>query len=731
MGPPAGADGGALEATSVRTEQVLSVNGLDFPGLGSNLKAAGDFRDQLQARLDQFLKQSLKQSVGSLQKQQDGSEPSVDTDSLSVTADLGGDGLSDEMMAKLMVDDSDNDDAKRLLPPLTINGLVPPPSVADVMVMTPPTPEPTVDPGAKTSVDDNANGAVQDNDHALCLERSKTAKSIHEVVLSLHVAANVGTDIAAMAVTNHVSSVGSDGENGGAPFSPQTSLSVTSDTIPTTLPQVTTQPLTGPKAQPHSETPAFSLFPARKGEVPHPSETSTSNAAGVTTVANLLNDGGHIDQKALTPQVPALSESEPTAVNHFSVSQANTASMPLPDKGEGLSASLLDDLAPLPQPLPPSGLPPATQSTPLQLSAAKSVTPDNSAENLTPPSTQPQTTAASANVLSPEIINSITSDTVLPAALADQPTLPEKVLTATDKPVFGDDTDRFAQKPGAKNSTGAAFKSLGATPASTPGQELFIHRNAIAENVSTHDAFNDFSKAQSDFVVPAATEGALPALESLAVHQGSDGINMASSLPASAERTVNTDAANTILPSPNVEKTSDAIVHATQTGQREITLQLNPESLGQLRVQLSSNHQQDVQARFITTNPEAQQEINNQIHHLKNALARHGIHLDAVQVVVSGDGAQNNTNHDQSSSQENLQQQRQDNEMQQFNQSRQQSQAEQLFKHFDQGQRQSPWINRNTYPTNNAGALSLTTDTDSVTRHEGVNNPNGRISVWG
>ncbi len=136
----------------------------------------------------------------------------------------------------------------------------------------------------------------------------------------------------------------------------------------------------------------------------------------------------------------------------------------------------------------------------------------------------------------------------------------------------------------------------------------------------------------------------------------------------------------------NTQNTSDAIINAVKTGKNEITLNLNPGDLGQLKVQLNSSGPQQINARFITANVDAFDEISNQLKQLKTSLETQGLQLDKVQVMVAGEAMNSDLsqsfseqkNQSDSASQQSSWEQSGASSQNQY------SQAEQFFKQFDQ-----------------------------------------------
>ncbi len=102
--------------------------------------------------------------------------------------------------------------------------------------------------------------------------------------------------------------------------------------------------------------------------------------------------------------------------------------------------------------------------------------------------------------------------------------------------------------------------------------------------------------------------------------------------------------ASSVNPSPKVTPPEDPSFHAevlkqimekTSTnlklGQSEIRIDLKPESLGHLRLHVSTDHQQ-VTVKILAENPQVKEMIENQSSLIKNELQQQGIHVTSVKV---------------------------------------------------------------------------------------------------
>jgi flagellar hook-length control protein FliK len=165
------------------------------------------------------------------------------------------------------------------------------------------------------------------------------------------------------------------------------------------------------------------------------------------------------------------------------------------------------------------------------------------------------------------------------------------------------------------------------------------------------------------------------------------------------------------------EQAMNGLNMSMQAGKKEITLQLNPENLGQLRVNLSSNSSQQVTARFIANNVDAQQELQSQIENLKQALEKQGIQVGQITVTMNNAEAGNARNAQQEQQNFFQQQQQQDT----FQHTNQQS-GNQHYQQATQNQTDGLTLGDELLMDPLQGAAEEGAQTQP-------NNPNGRISV--
>ncbi len=205
------------------------------------------------------------------------------------------------------------------------------------------------------------------------------------------------------------------------------------------------------------------------------------------------------------------------------------------------------------------------------------------------------------------------SNTLKATVSADYPTLQPEGLPA-DAPDMSNLSDRIQQEVSSEADVSLAYHEA-------PTQ---------ANPVSTLPIPNEFVEIS---VHGTTAPGSGPLLEKPGTSQAS---TQASYIPQAAD-------------------IADQVVEGTQyslkSGHKELTIKLNPEHLGEVRVNLSSNAQQILSARLIASSAEAHEQLQNQIHTLKQSLEAQGVQVDRITVVLAGD-TQNQTQHDRSQHQQ-------------------------------------------------------------------------------
>jgi len=182
-----------------------------------------------------------------------------------------------------------------------------------------------------------------------------------------------------------------------------------------------------------------------------------------------------------------------------------------------------------------------------------------------------------------------------------------------------------------------------------------------------------------------------------------------------------------------VSQVADGTAYSVKNGHKELIIRLNPDNLGEVRVNLTSHANQELSARLIASTPESHNLLKTQLDSLKSTLESQGLTVDRLSVVLAGspEASANNHSHQQQSSQQQSSQQQQQQNMQQgsfqqqFNQQNPGSAA--LFNQMG-NQSQNNFAQRfNSANSNSPDTSAL--DNGSTTAPQAGNNDNGRISI--
>jgi hypothetical protein len=101
---------------------------------------------------------------------------------------------------------------------------------------------------------------------------------------------------------------------------------------------------------------------------------------------------------------------------------------------------------------------------------------------------------------------------------------------------------------------------------------------------------------------------------------------------------------------------TDQVVNATKmavnNGQKEMTLQLTPDNLGQVRINLVSTANGQLHARFVASSQETQQELNAKVEQLRASLEKQGVNVGQITVIAAGETGAGNQNGNQNANQQ-------------------------------------------------------------------------------
>jgi flagellar hook-length control protein FliK len=95
------------------------------------------------------------------------------------------------------------------------------------------------------------------------------------------------------------------------------------------------------------------------------------------------------------------------------------------------------------------------------------------------------------------------------------------------------------------------------------------------------------------------------------------------------------------------EQVADGTVYSVKNGHKELIIRLNPDNLGEVRINLTSHGNQELSARMIATTKESHDLLKSQMDSLKQSLESQGIQVDRLSVVMAGSAeSQSNTSHE-------------------------------------------------------------------------------------
>lgn len=85
-----------------------------------------------------------------------------------------------------------------------------------------------------------------------------------------------------------------------------------------------------------------------------------------------------------------------------------------------------------------------------------------------------------------------------------------------------------------------------------------------------------------------------------------------------------------------VEQVVDGTLYSVKNGHKELILRLNPDNLGEVRINLISRGGNELSARFIASTPESRALLQDQLHTLKASLESQGIQVERMSVMLAG-----------------------------------------------------------------------------------------------
>ena len=310
--------------------------------------------------------------------------------------------------------------------------------------------------------------------------------------------------------------------------------------------------------------------------------------------------------------------------------------------------------------------------------------------------------------------------------------------SGTVKPLFKTQPGHSQATLENTNALASEFDATLETPASA------LKAAVSSDTSQTSDQNSTGAEAFADALANNATEAKVSVPVSQLSAFGAQIQSVSGTSAAVAATPLTTPDANLPVFSSSANTVADQIVEATQygvqNGHKSLVLKLNPDNLGEVRLQLNSNAQQQVSAKLIVSNMDAQDALNNQISSLKQSLEGQGLQVGKISVVMAGSsefGAnagnsqqQQNASAGQDNAQNNWASANQNQQQQgDFNQSAAQQMFNQMMNNANNGGFTGYGNTPNTATTEQQGAtLQEETDATWGTPHDQVHE-NGRVSL--
>lgn len=118
------------------------------------------------------------------------------------------------------------------------------------------------------------------------------------------------------------------------------------------------------------------------------------------------------------------------------------------------------------------------------------------------------------------------------------------------------------------------------------------------------------------------------------------------------------------------DQVAEGTAYSIKNGHKELIIRLNPDNLGEVRINLTSHGNQELSARLIASTQESHDLLKGQLESLRNTLQSQGVTVERLSVVLAGhtESSNSNPNSDQPTFQQQQQTSQQGSFQQQFNQ---------------------------------------------------------------
>lgn len=182
------------------------------------------------------------------------------------------------------------------------------------------------------------------------------------------------------------------------------------------------------------------------------------------------------------------------------------------------------------------------------------------------------------------------------------------------------------------------------------------------------------------------------------------------------------------------DQVADGTIYSAKNGHKELIIRLNPDNLGEVRINLTSHGNQELSARMIASTQESHDLLKGQLDTLKQRLESQGIQVDRLSVVMAGSaesqahtghGHQQAFQHETFTPQHSAQSQQWTNQDQQTNQGT----FAQMHSQFQQKQGMSQPHAQRQFTGNAQQPTGTFPDSAQKPDNPGQDNANGRISI--
>ncbi len=272
----------------------------------------------------------------------------------------------------------------------------------------------------------------------------------------------------------------------------------------------------------------------------------------------------------------------------------------------------------------------------------------------------------------------------------------------------------------ANNATSDQPTPEGHSPAITNPLNQLAHKTQASSDANTEFSLPDASIE----LVPTGNElAASPVITSNHSHQIVSNDTSVKPLPPFMSNTQNP-----------LEQVAEGTAYSVKNGHKELVIRLNPDNLGEVRINLISHGNNELSARLIASSEESHQLLQSQVNTLKTSLESQGIHVERLSVMLAGGAeAQNDLNNTNQNAEQQSQQKQEQSQtsQQQFNQNNQSNPGFTAQTGFNQSAYHKPGFANTpgTIQTNTPVSASdhgMSSDTASS---QNQSHDNGRISV--